>query len=210
MIYSKFCEKEFEILFCREFLNKYSCCDFYFPSQRKEVKKGFDARFKNKKFKAKIFQFKVVFEYCKNPFGHLVKSFGFETHKVNGQQKQHNALVKLNNRGLSAGYAVPCFIERNSLIDYARHDKLIDNCLHLIPIKPLSAGNHRIKFDTTPFAQQFCNQAENMKISKLFSLEYSEVISYNNICESLEYNKAGGLFEMLSSYNLFMYYELLD
>ena len=210
MIYSEFSEKEFEIMFCREFLNKHNCCDFYFPSQRKEVKKGFDARFKNRKFKAKAFQFKVVFEYKNNPFGHVVKSFGFETHKHNGYQKQHNLLVKLNSRGLSAGYAVPCFIERKFLIDYARHDKLLDNCLHLIPINPLSAGNHRIKFDTTPFAQQFCNQAENMKTSNLFSLENSEVISYNGICESLEFVKEGGLFEMLSSNNLFMCYELLD
>lgn len=74
---------------------------------------------------------------------------------------------------------------------------------------PLSTGNHRIKFDTTPFDQQFCNQAENMKARRLFALENSEVISYNELRESLEVVKEGDLFEMLSSNNLFMYNELL-
>lgn len=210
MTYSNFCEKEFEILFCREFLNKNNCCDFYFPSQRQEVREGFDALFKNSKFKAIIFQFKVVYEYSRNPFGHAITSFGFTTHKRSGQQKQHNILVKLNSKGLNAGYAVPCFIDRNSLIHYARNNILLDNCLHLIPTNPLSPGNHTIKFDTTPFAQQFCNDAENIVIRNSFSLEDNNIISYNNLCENIDLITEGCLFDILSKNDLFMCYKLID
>lgn len=210
MKYSKFCEKEFEILFCREFLNKNNCCDFYFPSQRKEVRKGFDARFKGKKFKAKIYQFKVVHEYSRNPFGNNERSFGFETHAHNGTQKQHNTLVKLNNKGLRAGYAVPCFIDRQSLINYTRSNTLIDNCLYLIPKHDLSPRCHIVKFDTTPYAEQFCNNPEPIQIDELFSLQNCAEISYNEFCESLQLREGNNFFDFLTSNNLLMFYKILD
>lgn len=104
---SEFCEKEFEILFCREYLNRFKC-GFFFPSQREEVRLGYDALFRGKKFKAKIFQFKVVSEYERNPFGHACKSYGFETHQsAGGEQKQHNNLIKLRKFGFDASFLVP-------------------------------------------------------------------------------------------------------
>ena len=44
-------ENDFKILCCSEMLSLFNC-DFYFPTQRKEVNRGYDARFKHKKFRA--------------------------------------------------------------------------------------------------------------------------------------------------------------
>lgn len=208
MIESEFCEKEFEILFCREFLNKYNC-DFYFPSQRKEVRKGFDARFKNKIFKAKIYQFKIVSEYVKNPFGHALQAYGFKTHKgKNDSQTQHNKLVYLNQKGLDASYLVPKFIKRNSLITFSRNLLLLHNCVSLKPLYSLPAGNHYIKFDAIK-AQQFCQEAENMEISCSFSVDDGPEISYNDLFMPAKLNEQGSLFDVLSKHNLIMMYKML-
>ena len=205
---SEFCEKEFEILFCREFLNLNNC-DFFFPSQRQEVRLGFDALFVGKKFKAKIFQFKVVSEYIKNPFGHSLVSFGFPTHRGPGNsQNQHNTLVNYNRIGLQASYLVPCFITWRDLQSFVKRNSLLTHCRSLTPIHPLSAGNHTIKFDAIS-ARQYCDEAEDIETTSSFSLEDSPVISYNELQMYSISNEKENLFDSLTKNKMVMLYKLL-
>ncbi len=206
---SEFCEKEFEILFCREFLNRYKC-DFFFPSQRQEVRLGFDALFKGKTFKARIFQFKVVSQYAKNPFGHKLNSYSFPTHKgVGNSQNQHNALVNFNNTGLRASYVVPCFVDRADLLSSVKSNSLMSHCRSLIPKFPLSPGNHTIKYDTLK-AQQFCDKAEDLKISSGFTIEDSPEIVYDKLLDGSIINEQRNLFDLLTRYKMAMMYKFLS
>lgn len=177
---SQFCEKEFEILFCREFINLFHC-DLCFPSAKQEERKGFDARFKHKKFKAVFFQFKVVEEYVrKNTW-----NFHFPTHATRtGEQKQHNTLVKLNSKQPAthpvAFYVVPNFIERKVLIQHSRIDKLLKNCKYLYPLYPLNKGTHHIRFNNTR-AAQYSKEPQDMGILQSAPFENAPELDFDSL-----------------------------
>ena len=208
---SDFSEKEFEILCCSEMFSRYNC-DFYFPTQRKEVNKGYDARFKHKKFRALFFQFKVPREYSKSFFNNSCQMFGFPTHKTKkGNQKQHNLLVKLNNNFTnSACYLVPLFIDRKDLITNFRSQQLLNYCVGLLPKYSLSNGNHTIYYDKNNAVQK-CDSEEELRIAnieevdlrKSEELEYKDFVDYLNVQDD-------GLFQFLGKHNIFMLYKIID
>lgn len=208
---SNFSEKEFEILCCSEMLSLFNC-DFYFPTQRKEVNKGYDARFKHKKFKALFFQFKVPYQYQKSIFNNNSPMLGSQTHKTKqSRQKQHNLLVKLNKKNSnSAFYFVPLFIDRSDLISYFRSKKLFDFCLGLIPYHKLNDGNHNIYYDAGNAVQK-CDSEEKLYVVNIKELDLckSEELKYEDFVDYLHIQNQE-LFQFLGKHNIFMLYKIID
>ena len=96
MINSQFSERAFEIYVNHFIISR--GYRIYIPSQNREARLGYDGlinNIKGQKFKAFAMQFKIVQKYQRKPAcGHC---FNFYLHNYN-RYRQHNRLVKLNNR----------------------------------------------------------------------------------------------------------------
>ena len=170
----EFSEKNYEILFIHEVLNKVKDVDVFSPSQVAEKQVGYDDLFLTKqRRKLLAFQFKICKEYKTNPpsLNKNSRCFKFDLHFDRKTRKyaQHNALV-LKNKECFACYVVPYFNSYADLFTYSNSANLIDNSLMLVPLKEINDDkSHYVNFDNT-IAYQHSKEAFKMKISKFDEL----------------------------------------
>lgn len=168
---SEFCEKMFENLINHELLNK--GLDIYIPSQRKESKSGYDALFNGKKKKVFVLQYKVVSQYNKNTYDKMkAEKFKYDIYgkKDKGLYSfnQNKALVRLNKKGIKAGYYVPSFIDYNSLFCKLHNGTLLNHSFLITPEDIIDKKvPHYVVFDENE-AWHYCRNPSKVDI---FSLE---------------------------------------
>ncbi len=188
-------EKEFELAFDYEFINKIGATnlfEIYMPNSIKEKDEGFDSKFKFNSHTivtSIFFQFKIPKIYfrsetpCFDPLHNSpYTKFRYEINKkekYGDYHLQHKLLRKLSSNGENVFYVSPTVIDRNSLLEQLKSKTVISTSkafnLNQFPdLHPADSSKHIVYYTAPENVGYFCSDPRLIKTTDLNEFIFME------------------------------------